>query len=255
MYTILINMIQNNNNNPPGKCLIKNHIKHGNIYLNINKHNKYYIKTKNNDIVNHYNVPTEYNNPGNLSLKDALSIIEKNNISEVNDTPMTAIENNEIKGRFLGKIGNDNLFLNHSKYNNKHYLKLTNSKDNVPIPRDVDVENLTFEEGKRIVEHHMLYNNKLIGSRENKDVVLKNGQYGLYIIWNKQLFTLPKFALDKLDKLNMKTCNYIIDYQLKIKSNPTTTNDDINITDDNNIVNNVLQEPKKSFLDVAKSNN
>jgi hypothetical protein len=101
----------------------------------------------------------------------------------------------------------------------------------------------------------MLYNDKLIGIRENKDVVLKNGQYGLYIIWNKQLFTLPKFTLDKLDKLNMKTCNYIIDYQLKIKSNPTTTNDDINITDDNNIVNNVLQEPKKSFLDVAKSNN
>ena len=25
-------------------------------------------------------------------------------------------------------------------------------------------------------------------------------KFGLYVIWNKQLFTLPKFAIDKLDK-------------------------------------------------------
>ena len=108
----------------------------------------------------------------------------------------------------------------------------------------------------------MIYHNKLIGYRDNKDVILKNGQYGLYIIWNKLLFTLPKFILDKLDKLDIKTCNYVIDYQLKIKNNNnnnnnnTSVNDDTNITDDNNIVDNILQEPaqaKKSFLDIAKS--
>ena len=99
----------------------------------------------------------------------------------------------------------------------------------------------------------MLYNNKLIGSRNDKDVVLKNGQFGLYVIWNKQLFTLPKFAIDKLDKLDIKTCNYIIDYQLKIKNNNPTTNEDINVTDDNNIVENIIPT-KKSFLDAVKSN-
>jgi hypothetical protein len=58
---------------------------------------------------------------------------------------------------------------------------------------------------KKIVENHITYNNKLIGIRDDKDVVLKNGQYGLYVIWNKQLFTLPKFAVDKLDKLDISS--------------------------------------------------
>jgi topoisomerase IA-like protein len=248
--------MSNNNNNPPGKCLVKNHINYGNIYLNTTKYNKYYIKTKNNDIVNSYDIPNEYN-ASNLTLKDALSIIDSKNISINNDTPKIEVNNDEIKGKHLGKIGNEKLFLNFSKYNNKYYLKLTNSKDNIPIPKDIDVEKLTFDDAKNIVDFHMLYNNKVIGSRDDKDVMLKNGKFGLYIIWNQLLFTLPKFALEKIDKLDMKTCNYIIDYQLKIKSNSTssTTNEDINITDDNNIVDNVLQQSKKSFLEVAKSNN
>ena len=123
-------------NSTPGKCLIKNHPIHGSIYLNLNKYNKYYIRTKINDISNNYNIPSEYNNNVNLTLKDALNIIESNNIIIKNDTPATAITINnnfklpetEIKGKFLGKVGNDSLFLNHSKFNNKYYLKLTSLK-------------------------------------------------------------------------------------------------------------------------------
>ena len=111
---------------------------------------------------------------------------------------------------------------------------------------------MTFDDAKNIIDNHITYNNKIIGSRDDKDVVLKNGQYGLYLIWNKQLFTLPKFAIDKLDKLDIKTCNYIIDYQLKIKNNNPTTNENIDITDDNNIVENIIPV-KKSFLDAVKS--
>ena len=250
-------------NSTPGKCLIKNHPIHGSIYLNLNKYNKYYIRTKINDISNTYNIPSEYNNNVNLTLKDALNIIESNNIIIKNDTPATAITINnnfklpetEIKGKFLGKVGSDSLFLNHSKFNNKYYLKLTSLKDNIPINKDIDVEKITFEDAKKIVENHITYNNKLIGSRDDKDVVLKNGQYGLYVIWNKQLYTLPKFAIDKLDKLDIKTCNYIIDYQNKIKNNVSTspTNENIDITDDNNIIDHIIPL-KKSFLDAVKSN-
>ena len=138
-------------NSTPGKCLIKNHPMYGSIYLNLNKHNKHYIRTKLNDTSNNYNIPSEYNNNANLSLKDALNIIESNNLIIKNDTPATAITINnnfklpetEIKGKFLGKVANDSLFLNHSKYNNKYYLKLTSLKDNIPINKDIDVEKLT----------------------------------------------------------------------------------------------------------------
>jgi hypothetical protein len=52
-----------NNNNPPGRCIVKNHYKYGNIYVNINKYNKHHIKTKNNDIVIIFHqdmMPTNY---------------------------------------------------------------------------------------------------------------------------------------------------------------------------------------------------
>ena len=193
-----------------------------------------------------------------------ISIIESNNIIVKNDTPITAITNNnnnikisenEIKGHYLGRIGNDSLFLNHSKFNNKYYLKLTSIKANIPINKDIDVDKLSFDDAKNIVDNHMLYNNKLIGSRDNKDVILKNGCYGLYLIHDKKLYTLPKFILDKLDTLDIKTCNYIINYQLKIKNNVSTStiNENIDITDDNIIVDNIIPA-KKSFLDAAKSN-
>jgi hypothetical protein len=255
-------MSYNNNNNPPGRCIVKNHYKYGNIYVNINKYNKHYIKTKNNDIVNSYNIPSGYD-ANKLLLKDVITIIETNNITFNNDTPITAniknetsyINMNENKGKVLGKIGNETLFLNHSKYNDKYYLKLTNTKDNIPINKDIDVDKLTFDQAKNIIDNHMQYNNKLIGTRDDKDVVLKNGCYGLYLIHDKKLYTLPKFILDKLDTLDIKLCNYIIDYQNKIKSNTSipTTNEDVNITDDNNIVDDIIPI-KKSFLEAVKNN-
>jgi hypothetical protein len=249
-----------NNNNPPGRCITKHHVKYGNVYININKYNKHYIKTKNNDIVNSYNIPTGYDG-SSLKLDDVISIIESNNIIIKNDTPISAIKinnnikisENEIKGHYLGRIGNESLFLNHSKYNDKYYLKLTSLKDIIPINKDIDVDKLSFDDAKIIVNNHMLYNNKFIGIRDEKDVVLKNGCYGLYLIHDKKLYTLPKFILDKLDTLDIKKANYIIDYQLKIKYNNSTSNEDNNITDDNNIVDNILPV-KKSFLDAVKSN-
>ena len=258
--------------NTPGKCLTKHHIKYGNIYLNLNKYNKYYIRTKMNDISNSYNIPSEYDDNSNITLNDAISIIESSHLNQSNDTPTTAIygmsksniininnnvknniTNDEIKGRFLGKVGNDSLFLNFSKYNDKYYLKLTSLKDNIPIKKDIDIDKLTFDDAKNIIDNHIKYNNKFIGKREDKDVVLKNGQYGLYLIHDKKLYTLPKFILDKLDTLDIKVCNYIIDYQNKIKNNSPKTNEDINISDDNNVVNNIIPS-KKSFLDAVKSN-
>ena len=257
--------------NTPGKCLTKHHIKYGNIYLNLNKYNKYYIRTKMNDISNSYNIPSEYDDNSNITLNDAISIIESSHLNQSNDTPTTAIygmfksnfmnidndktntKTDENKGRFLGKVGNDSLFLNFSKYNDKYYLKLTSLKDNIPIKKDIDIDKLTFDDAKNIIDNHIKYNNKFIGKRDDKDVVLKNGQYGLYLIHDKKLYTLPKFILDKLDTLDIKVCNYIIDYQNKIKNNSPKTNEDINISDDNNVVNNIIPS-KKSFLDAVKSN-
>ena len=75
-----------NNNNTPGRCFIKHHVTYGNIYININKYNKYYIKSKYNDIINSYNIPTGYD-ASKLKLDDVISIIESNNITVKNDTP------------------------------------------------------------------------------------------------------------------------------------------------------------------------
>ncbi len=44
-----------------------------------------------------------------------------------------------MKGKYLGKVGSDSLFLNFSKFNNKYYLKLTSLKDNIPINKDIDI--------------------------------------------------------------------------------------------------------------------
>jgi len=194
-----------NNNNPPGRCIVKNYYKYGNIYVNINKYNKHHIKTKNNDIVNSYNIPSGYD-ANKLLLKDVITIIETYNITFNNDTPITAnIKNetsdnsmNENKGKVLGKNGNETLFLNHSKYNDKYYLKLTNTKDYIPIPKDVNIDKLTFYQAKNIIDNHMQYNNLLIGTRDDKEVILKNGKFGLYLIHDQKLNTLPKFALEKL---------------------------------------------------------
>ncbi len=49
-----------NNNNQPGRCIVSKIITNTVIYVNINKYNKHYIKTKNNDIVNSYNIPSGY---------------------------------------------------------------------------------------------------------------------------------------------------------------------------------------------------
>ncbi len=97
---------------------------------------------------NSYNIPSGCD--GNkLTLNDVITIIQGSIIN--NDTPqgweafsgpqvpITAnIKNetsdnsiNENKGKVLGKIGNETLFLNHSKYNDKYYLKLTDTKDNL----------------------------------------------------------------------------------------------------------------------------
>ena len=72
---------------------------------------------------------------------------------------------------------------------------MSSSKDNLPKPKDIDVENLTFDNAKVKVDNHILYI-KLIGSRDENNVILNNGPFGLYLTWSKQLFTLNKFAID-----------------------------------------------------------
>ena len=216
------------NNTPNGKCLTKNHNKYGDIYLNINSYNEYYLRTKNKGTINKYKLPIDLNNK-DLKLFQAIKIIEDYNNKDIkiqtvniieNDNnnieieqikkeveqpkinikpPHTVIDENRKKldkGKILGKIGNENVFLNHSSFNNKYYLRTSRLKNNIPIPKDIDVNNLTFDKAKNIIDLHIIYDNKLIGVRDGTDVILKNGQYGLYIIWQKQLFTLPKFILN-----------------------------------------------------------
>ena len=72
-------MSYNNNNNPPGRCIIKNHYKYGTVYININKYNTHYIKTKNNDIVNSYDIPSGYD-ANKITLKDVITIMNNNNL-------------------------------------------------------------------------------------------------------------------------------------------------------------------------------
>ena len=124
-----------NNNTPNGKCLIKNHNKYGDIYLNINNKNEYYLRTKNKNIINKFSIPVELNNK-DLKLYQAVKIIEDYNNKDIKIQTVNIIENDnnnieieqikkevqqqvEIKqhkklekGTILGKIGKDNVFLN-----------------------------------------------------------------------------------------------------------------------------------------------
>jgi hypothetical protein len=129
----------NNNKNSIGRCLTKNNPIYGNIYLNKNKNNIYYIRTKNKDIINKYTIPGDNNKNKDLKLSEAIKIIE--NYNSFNDTPIIEnVNDNEInkvntntnndnnqhfkKGKIVGKLNNDNVFLNHSIYNDKYYLKI-----------------------------------------------------------------------------------------------------------------------------------
>jgi hypothetical protein len=236
--------------NTNGRCLSKNHPLYGNIYLNLNKNNEYYIRTKNKDIINKYTISDNKNKA--LKLSEAIKIIE--NYNSFNDTPIinknifgsqSDPNNNNIvnkqylkTGKILGKLENDNVFLNHSIYNDKYYLKVSKSKDNIPVPHDCNIELLNIDKAKEIIEFHKLYNNKIIGIRENHDIKLKNGCFSLYIEYDKKCLSIPKYVLDDIESLDLDICNKIIDYHFKIKQNV--------INDTNNTV-------KKSFLDIVKN--
>ena len=171
----------------------------------MNNKNEYYLRTKNKNIINKFSIPVELNNK-DLKLYQAINIIEEYNNNHPHDIGIkTACTSPKIKneqpkneppkneqhaslvleravrveqnkrGKILGKIGNENVFLNHSSFNNKYYLKTSKLKDNIPIPKDIDVNNLTFDKAKEIIDLHMIYNNKLIGVRDSSDVILKNG--------------------------------------------------------------------------------
>jgi topoisomerase IA-like protein len=146
-------------------------------------------------------------------------------------------------------MGDENVFLNKSIYNDKYYLKTSKIKDNIPINKDIDVNSLSIDKAKDIIDLYKIYHNKVLGQRDDKDITLKTGSYGLYIIWNKQLFTLPKFILNKLDELDIKVCNYIIDYQLKIKPSPHAAN----ISTEQLKVEEAITANKKSFSEIVKN--
>ena len=125
-----------NNNNTKGRCLCKNNSRYGNMYLNLsNKTNKYYIRTNNKGIINKYSIPEAINNK-DLKLFQAICIIEdynyknnenniefEQNVKEIRQN-LTAIKteiNNFKKGIILGKLGNENVFLNNSVYNDNTF--------------------------------------------------------------------------------------------------------------------------------------
>ena len=99
-------------------------------------------------------------------------------------------------------------------YNDKYYLKLSSSSDIITIPIYYDIQKLTIEDAKNIIDFHKMYNNKLIGIRDDKEIRIKNGKYSLYISYDNKMYSIPKAILDNLDLLNYDSCNNIIDYHL-----------------------------------------
>ena len=257
--------MNNNNNNTKGRCLCKNHSRYGNMYLNLsNKTNDYYIRTNNKGIVNKYSIPDDVNNK-NLKLINAICIIEdynyknsntefEQNVKEIRQN-LTAIKN-EInhfkKGIILGKLGNEKVFLNYSVYNDKYFLKLSSSSDNITIPIHYDVSKLTIEDAKNIIDFHKMYNNKLIGIRDDKEIRIKNGKYSLYISYDNKMYSIPKYILDNLELLNIDSCNNIIDYHLnksiKDIKNVVKIEDIKNVDTHEEVI-----VKKKSFLDIVKN--
>jgi hypothetical protein len=187
--------MDNKKTNNTGRCLCKNHSRYGNIYLNLSKRNEYYIRTKNKDVVNTYSLPIQINNK-DVTLQQVIKMIEeynnKNKNQINNDIELEVEQNikeieqqkssytkNEIndfkKGIILGKIGKDNVFLNKSQYNDKYYLRLSSSTENITIPIHYDIKKLTIDDAKDIIDFHKMYNNKIIGFRNDKEIKIKNG--------------------------------------------------------------------------------
>ena len=227
-----------------GRCLTKSHNIYGNMYLNLNKNNEFYIRTKNKNAINKYSIPFEINNK-NLKLCEAIKIIEDYNKPVIKNV-VTTIESTNKKGVILGKIDDENVFLNHSMFNDKYYLKTSKSKENIPIPNDCIIETLNIEKAKEIINFHKLYNNKLIGVRGNHEIKLKNGCYSLYIEYNNKLFSIPKYVLDSIDNLDLVACNKIIDYHCRIKT------PDAKPTNSNELEPEITIPTKASFLDIVK---
>ena len=245
--------MDNKKTNNTGRCLCKNHSIYGNIYLNLSKNNKYYIRTKNdNNNVNTYSIPNDINNK-DLKLFQAIKLIEDNifknndhniefeqNIKEIrqNLTEIKPEINNVKSGVIIGKIGKDNVFLNKSQYNDKYYLRLSSSTENITIPIHYDIQKLTIEDAKDIIDFHKRYNNKIIGTREGKEIKIKNGKYSLYISYDDKIYSIPKYILDNLELLNIESCYNIIDYHINKASK---------------IKEEIKPIQKKSFLDIVKN--
>ena len=265
-----------NNDNTKGRCLYKNHSRYGNMYLNLsNKTNKYYIRTNNKGIINKYSIPEAINNK-DLKLFQAICIIEDYNYKYNNDTiefeenikeirqNLTSIKteiNNFKRGIILGKLGNENVFLNNSMYNDKYYLKLSSSSDIITIPIHYDIQKLTIEDAKNIIDFHKMYNNKLIGIRDDKEIRIKNGKYSLYISYDNKMYSIPKYILDNLELLNYDSCNNIIDYHLNKCNKNEEIKEDIKTVEIKDSIKNVeieediknVETKKKSFLDIVKN--
>ena len=64
-----------------------------------------------------------------------------------------------------------------------------------------------------------MYNNKLIGIRDDNEIRIKNGKFSLYISYDNKMYSIPKHILDNLELLNIDSCNTIIDYHLNKCSN------------------------------------
>jgi hypothetical protein len=158
------------------------------------------------------------------------------------------------KGKILGKLeNNDNVFLNHSAFNDKFYLRTSKSKENITIPIHYDVKTLTINEAKNIIDFHNKYNDKVVGTLGNHEVILKNGYYSLYIKYNNKLYSIPNYMLNDIDSFNLDKANDIIVYQTQNKEIPIIK-DNIETPIIKANIEIPIIKPKKSFLQAVKNN-
>lgn len=89
----------------------------------------------------------------------------------------------EDNKRYLGEIGGDKVYCYEAKYGpvvliGEKYLPLKSKKL---------VETLTLEQVKKMPKFPIV-----LGEREGKEIVLKDGRYGLYIVWDGKNYNVTK---------------------------------------------------------------
>jgi DNA topoisomerase-1 len=89
---------------------------------------------------------------------------------------------------------------------------ITNADTFIPLKNDIDMSKIRNEKRiEEMVEQPTLNVNNHLGKYEDKDLIVKNGKFGLYVIWGDNSKSLKEFGNRPLENINYEEVVKILD--------------------------------------------